>query len=148
MTMQDEQSPNRIALAKGVSVAESDVQFTFSRSSGPGGQSVNKLSTRAELRLPIDAIDGLDDGARQRLRRFAGQRLTAGDELLVQSDRFRSQLRNRKDCIDRLAALVERAAKPPKRRKPTRPTRGAVERRLDAKRQAGEKKRRRGWKPE
>jgi ribosome-associated protein len=130
-----------------VTVAEADLRFTFSRSRGPGGQAVNKLSTRAELRVAVAAIEGLDETAARRLRRLAGQRLTAADELLIVSDRYRSQLRNRRDCLERLAALVERAARPPRPRKPTRPSRGAVERRLTAKRRRSDRKRDRGWRP-
>ncbi len=147
MTDAESPEPNRVELAPGVTVAEAALRFAFTRSRGPGGQAVNKLSTRAELRVDVTAIEGLDYDGRRRLRRLAGQRLTSEDELLIQSDRYRSQLRNRRECVDRLATLVARAATPPRPRKPTRPSRGAVERRLAGKRRQSDKKQRRRWEP-
>ena len=135
--------PNSIVLAAGVWLAEADAQWSFSRSSGPGGQSVNKLSTRAELRVSVPAIQGLDAAAQHRLRGLAGQRHTADDELLITSDKHRSQIRNRADCIERLVELVGRALVKPRVRKATRPSRAAVRRGLEAKKQRGEKKGRR-----
>jgi ribosome-associated protein len=141
--MEPPQPDNRIPLAPGVSIAPSDVQVSFSRSSGPGGQAVNKLSTKAELRVALATIDGLDEAAIARLRRLAGQRLTSEDVIIIQADSNRSQRRNREEAMDRLREMVLRAATPPKRRKKTRPSRGAVERRLQHKREQSEKKQRR-----
>lgn len=140
----DTPSPdNSISLAPGVTVAPADIQVTFACSSGPGGQAVNKLNTKAELRVRLDAIAGLNDAAIARLRRLAGQRLTQEDEILIHADTNRSQRRNRDEAMERLRELVLRAATPPKRRKKTRPSRSAVERRLQAKRERSEKKQRR-----
>lgn len=139
-------SDNRIQLAPGdppATVHPDALRFTFTRSSGPGGQSVNKLNTKAELRLALRDIDGLDEPALARLRTFAGQKLTAEDELLIQSEATRSQAKNREDCIERLRELVLRAATVPKKRKKTRPGKAARERRLKAKREQAEKKQRR-----
>lgn len=121
-------------------VDPADLAFAFSRSSGPGGQAVNKLSTKAELRVRIEAIGGLTDRMRDRLRKLAGKRLTRDDELLFAADTMRSQLDNKQACIERLAALVAEAVNLPKPRRPTRPSRAAKERRLAEKRKRGEKK--------
>lgn len=140
--------PGIIQLTDRASVREVDATFTFARSGGPGGQSVNKLNSRAQLRVPVSAIIGLDEQATVRLRRLAGQRLTAADELLISSDRHRSQLDNRRDCWARLADLVAEAERIPKRRRKTRPSRAIIERRLEAKRQRSSRKRSRNWRPD
>ncbi len=133
-----------LELAPGVWIAAADVRFAFSRSGGPGGQAVNKLSTRSELRVAVEAIVGLSQQVRTRLRSLAGRRLTQGDEIIIVAESERSQLDNRRACVDRLKALVVDALAVPKPRRPTRPTRGAVEKRLDAKRRtAGRKQQRR-----
>lgn len=139
--------PGIVPLTEHASVRESAVTFTFARSSGPGGQSVNKVNSRAQLRVQIDAIEGLSEQARQRLERLAGQRLTSAGELLISSDRHRSQGDNRRDCWARLVELVAEAERVPKPRKRTRPSRAMVERRLDAKRRTSDKKQSRGWRP-
>ncbi|MAY74203.1 MAG: aminoacyl-tRNA hydrolase [Phycisphaerae bacterium] len=133
---------NRITLAPGVSVSADDLQFAFSAGSGPGGQNVNRRSTRVTLRVDVNAIP-LRDDARERLRKLAGPGRMAGDELLINDGRRRSQRDNKQSCIDRLASLVRIAVQPPTPRKPTKPSRGAKARRLEAKRQHGEKKQRR-----
>ncbi len=140
--------PGELLLAPGVAVREADLRFTFSRSSGPGGQAVNKLSTKAELRVAIQNIHGLDDTAIARLRRLAGRRLTSEDDIVIQSDQSRSQRMNRNHCIDRLKELVLRAVTVPKRRKKTKPSRAANERRLKQKREQSEKKSLRQSKPQ
>lgn len=127
-------------LAPGVIVPEEALRFQFVSSSGPGGQNVNKRATKAELRVHIDAL-GLDDDARQRLERLAGSRAIASGELIIVGERYRSQRRNRQDCLERLRQLVVRALERPKKRRPTRPTRGSVRRRLDEKSRRGEIKR-------
>ncbi len=133
-----------LELAPGVWIAAADVRFAFSRSGGPGGQAVNKLSTRSELRVAVEAIVGLSPQVRTRLRSLAGRRLTQGDEIIIVAESERSQLDNRRACVERLGALVADALAVPKPRRPTRPTRGAVEKRLDAKRRtAGRKQQRR-----
>jgi len=132
-----------LEVAPGVQIAAADVRFAFSRSGGPGGQAVNKLSTRAELRVAVDSIEGLSLQVRTRLRALAGRRLTQGDEIIIVAESERTQLDNRRACVDRLRALVADALAVPKPRRPTRPSRGAVERRLDAKRRTGVRKQRR-----
>lgn len=136
-----------VVLAKGVSIAEGHLDYSFTRSSGPGGQNVNKTATKAELRVKIEDIAGLHPGAANRLRAMAGQRLTNEDEVLITSDSHRSQLSNKHECLNRLRHLVNEAIKRPKRRKKTKPTRASKRRRLKAKRELSEKKERRRWSP-
>lgn len=139
--MSDPPKPNRaIELADGVWADPGDVRFSFVRSGGPGGQAVNKLSTKATLRVHVDAIVGLSSAARQRLRRLAGRRLTADDELVLRSSAQRSQLDNKRACLERLGDLVTEAKKVPKKRKKTRPSKAARERRLAEKRRLAKKK--------
>ena len=131
-----------VNLAHGVRVHAQDLQISFVRSSGPGGQNVNKRSTKAQLRIALAAIP-ISDRAMARLRRLSGSSVTADDELIIEADETRSQSRNKKACIDRLSELVARAVIEPKQRKKTKPSKGAIRRRLEAKSQNAEKKRRR-----
>ncbi len=124
-------------------VPESELRFAFSRSAGPGGQNVNKVETKAELRWDVGATNALDAGQRDRLRVRAGRRVNAAGELILVSQRFRDRGRNTADCVAKLRALLAEIAEPPRPRRPTRPTRAAVERRLRAKRVRGAAKRRR-----
>jgi len=132
-----------IDLAPGVRVAESAIVLDAARSSGAGGQHVNKTASKILLRVPVSAIRGLPNGAAARLRQLAGTRLTGEDEVLIRCDETRSAHRNREIALQRLAKLVTKALVVPKRRRKTRPTRASVERRLEAKRQHADKKRRR-----
>jgi len=143
---QPEAEPGRIRLGPGVFVHESDLQFTATRSSGPGGQNVNKRSTRVELRIAIEAIP-LDPGARRRLIKLAASQVVGDDELLIASQDERSQKRNKDDCLRKLRELVVKALVRPKPRIRTKPGRGAIERRLTEKKQHAEKKRRRRQPP-
>ncbi len=128
-------------------IAPADAKFSFSRSGGPGGQAVNKLSTKAEMRVKVEAIAGLSGSTQARLRRLAGRRLTLRDELLIQSDTHRSQIDNKRACIDRLRTLVVEALNPPKPRKRKRISRAMVQKRLDTKRRRAKKKTARRWRP-
>ncbi|MGP1273061.1 MAG: alternative ribosome rescue aminoacyl-tRNA hydrolase ArfB [Phycisphaerales bacterium] len=141
--MPDDQTPaGRIRLGPAASVSEQDVRFEFVSSTGPGGQHVNKRATKARLRVRVGAIT-LPRGAATRLRRLAGAQLNEDDEIVIAADETRSQHRNRAAALERLAMLVARACVAPKPRKKTKPSRGAVERRLQAKRERGETKARR-----
>lgn len=135
-----------VELAEGVRIPDGELRYSFSRSSGPGGQSVNKLNTRAELRVALSAIEGMDERALDRLRRLAGQRLTRDDELVIHAQTHRSQLGNRRASLDRLCGLVKEAMKKPKVRKRRGLSRAMIERRLRRKRERSEKKTRRAWK--
>ena len=129
-----------IELAPGVSVDPADLRYAFSRSGGPGGQAVNKLSTRAELRVRVEAIRGLSAAAAARLRDLAGRRLNRSGEIVLTSQTTRSQLENKRRCLDHLTVLVEKAVTPPPKRRPTRATKASIEKRLKQKRRVARKK--------
>lgn len=133
-------------LGSGLSLPREAVRFTFVRSSGPGGQNVNKLNTKACLHVAMTDLAahcGLDEPSVQRLRLLARTRINADDEIVIQSSRHRSQRQNRQECLNRLGQLVVVALKPPVRRLRSRPSRSAIERRLSEKRQRSETKKQR-----
>ena len=113
---------------------ERDLQETFVRSPGPGGQNVNKVSTAVQLRFALEQSADLTAEVRRRLRALAGRRVTADGWLVIEANRFRSQARNREDARARLVELVRKAAHPPKPRRPTHPSVASKERRLRDKR--------------
>ena len=131
-------------MTRSIVVPEGELRWRFSRSSGPGGQSVNTADSRVELRLDLTTTTALGPVQRARALKRLGDRLVDG-AIVVTASEHRSQLRNRDAALERLAAvLAEAVAPPPPRRKPTRPHRGAVERRLaDKKRRARTKRLRR-----
>ena len=134
-----------VELAPGVFASESALRFQFARSSGPGGQNVNKVNTKAELWVPLSAVRGLRDDAMRRLVELAGKRVTKEGEIHIAADTARTQESNRAAVMERLRELLVQAMHRPKRRKPTKPSAGAKRRRLESKRQRSEvKSRRRG----
>ena len=132
----------------GVRIPESAMRFQFARSGGPGGQNVNKLNTKAELWVPLAAIEGLSEAAAGRLRAMAGKRLTIAGEIHITSETERTQEGNRTAVIDRLKQLIQQAAHEPKRRRKTKPSRGAKERRIKSKKVRGEIKSQRRYRNE
>jgi ribosome-associated protein len=118
--------------------------FTYARSSGPGGQNVNKLSTKAILRWPMRTSKSLPDAVRARFLAKYGNKLTTDGDLLITSQRTRDAGRNTADCLEKLRRMLNMVAEPPKTRRPTKPTKSSIHRRLEQKKhQSGRKKQRR-----
>jgi ribosome-associated protein len=118
--------------------------FTYARSSGPGGQNVNKLSTKAILRWPMRSSKSLPEAVHDRFMARYGNKLTVDGDLLITSQRTRDAGRNTADCLEKLRLMLSSIAEPPKTRRPTKPTRSSVHRRLEQKQhRSGRKKQRR-----
>ncbi|PWB66489.1 MAG: aminoacyl-tRNA hydrolase [Deltaproteobacteria bacterium] len=122
---------------------EGEIRERFIRSSGPGGQNVNKVATAVELRFDVRGSRSLPEEVRERLIRLAGKKVSREGVLIIQAGRFRTQEQNRRDARERLIRWVRKAALSPKLRRKTRPGGKSVERRLEAKRLQGETKLRR-----
>jgi ribosome-associated protein len=132
-----------IRVSRSVRIPGGAITWRAVRSSGPGGQNVNKVASKVELRVDLGAIEGLDDAARQRLKALAAPRRDSRGRLLVTSQRTRDQTRNLEDAREKVRRLVERALVVPKRRRRTRPSAGAIEKRLREKRVRSARKRER-----
>ncbi|MCC6229539.1 MAG: aminoacyl-tRNA hydrolase [Phycisphaerales bacterium] len=145
--MPETPSTSIIEIAPGVRVHESVLEFSFTTSSGPGGQNVNKRATRAELRVKLADLP-VHPAARHRLADAAGWRVTPDGVLILDSGEHRSQLQNKGECLERLRELVTRAIVVPKVRKKTKPSRGSKERRLAGKKARSEIKGNRRSRPE
>ncbi len=130
-----------IRITPAIVLDENEIELSFIRASGPGGQNVNKVATAVQLRFDIARSRSLPEAVRRRLLALAGRRVSRAGILVITANRYRSQELNRRDAMERLVALVCEAAAPRKPRRPTRPTRAAGQRRLEAKRRRGEIKR-------
>ena len=137
-----------IQITPELAIHEGEIQEEFIRASGPGGQNVNKVASAVQLRFDAARSPSLPEDVRKRLARLAGKRMTAEGVLIIEARRYRTQSRNRDDAMERLLALIKRAAEPPKPRVKTKPTAASNERRLAVKRRRSETKRLRGEKPE
>jgi ribosome-associated protein len=124
-------------------IPDAELVFTFTRSSGPGGQNVNKVSSKAQLRWQAARSPSLPEEVRARFLTRFGSRLTGEGELLIASQRYRDQRRNVEDCLEKLRAMLREVAAAPRRRKPTRPKRSSIEKRLSDKKLLGARKRQR-----
>jgi len=130
-----------------IALDEREISEDFVRASGPGGQNVNKLSTAVQLRFDVRHSPSLPGDVRARLERLAGSRLTRDGVLVLIAQRHRTQGRNRQDALDRLVDLIRQAAVRPIKRRPTKPTKGSRERRIEGKKRRGGVKHLRSAKP-
>ena len=129
-----------IKITDSIYINESELKESFIRSSGPGGQHVNKVATAVQLRFNAKTAGNISKEVYNRLRTIAGSKLTEDGNLIIVSQVHRSQIQNRQVALDKLISLLQQAAKKPKRRKKTRPSRASVEKRLRNKRMQSEKK--------
>ncbi len=133
-----------LVIAPHLVIPDEEFEWKAIRSSGPGGQNVNKVASAVQLRFLLPANTNLPAAARNRLRRLAGQRLIDDGSILVTARGERSQEQNRRDALERIAELIRAALIEPKLRKKTRPTRASKERRIDSKKRRGATKQGRG----
>ena len=126
-----------IQITPSFSIDERELEFTFVRASGPGGQNVNKVATAAQLRFNVDN-SSLPEEVKTRLRHLAKNKITSDGDLLIEAKKFRTQEQNREDALQRFVELVQRSFTKPRARQKTKPTRASKEKRLMEKKQKGE----------
>jgi ribosome-associated protein len=136
-----------IRITDTISIDEAELEESFVRSSGPGGQNVNKLSTAVQLRFDVRRSASLPNDVAVRLMRLAGKRLTKDGVLVIIAQNHRTQERNRAEALERLIALIREAAVPPVPRRATKPTRASKQRRLEGKKRRSVIKRQRQGRP-
>jgi ribosome-associated protein len=130
-----------------IAIHENEVKLSFVRSSGPGGQNVNKVATAVQLRFDVKNSPSLPGAVRARLMRLSGDKMTKDGILVIRAGRFRTQERNRQDAVNRLIKLIQKASEPPKARIKPKPSKALKERILAAKRRRSALKRTRRWVP-
>jgi ribosome-associated protein len=127
-----------IKISSQVTIEENELIFSFIRSSGPGGQNINKVATAVQLRLDVAHSPSLTEEVKSRLTRLAGRRMTVDGTFLIEAKRYRTQEQNKEDAIGRLVKLIQKAVIKPKKRIQTRPSRSSKEKRLKEKKRKGE----------
>jgi ribosome-associated protein len=138
---------NQVVINEELAIPESELSFSFSTSGGPGGQHANKAATRVTLSFDVAGSSSLDESQRERILARLGNRIGGDGTLKISASTSRSQYDNRQEVIARLQALLEEALRPRKKRRPTKPSRAAVEQRLETKRRHSQRKqeRQKGW---
>jgi ribosome-associated protein len=129
-----------LEVAPHIRIPDTEFEFTFARSSGPGGQNVNKVNSKAILRWNPTTSPSLPEAVRARLLAKFASKLTTGGEFVIASERYRDQPKNIDDCLEKLRTMLLEVARPPKKRRPTKPSRASKERRLDSKRRDSARK--------
>ena len=129
-----------IQVTANVAIPDEELEWAYARSGGPGGQNVNKVASKATLRWAMAASTAVSPAVKDRVRIARPSQVTAEGELLIVSQKYRDQERNRQDCAEKLADMVRAALTPPKPRRPTKPTKGSKERRLGDKKKNAERK--------
>ena len=128
-----------IKITSKISVKETEIEYTFIRAPGPGGQNVNKVATAVQLRFNVSG-SSLPEEVRARLLMILGKRITTHGDLIIKANRYRTQSRNKQDALDRFLELLKIAATPPKKRKKTKLTKASVQQRLNKKKLQSKKK--------
>ena len=129
-----------IRINKNITIKKSELTFNFIRSSGPGGQNVNKVATAVQLRIDIASSKSLPENIKARLKSISGRKVTKDGVLIIEANRFRTQEKNRQDAIARLISLIDKSSQKRKRRIKTNPTVASNQKRIEKKKRLSEKK--------